>query len=855
MKLETARIGRRLHNQIVIPLVAAIAVVGIGATIVGSVLVTDLVERWIDSRARTTVESAANHFQDHGDLLVAHARLIAEDPRMEEALAADDVVEATRFLLEARPAIGADNVLLLDEEGRVVASTGTLGVEHGQLPFPEDSATWGPLGMTYPTVSQVGDHFAITALHGVRHPLGERPYRVAVSEAIDDEFMRQISASTEDFFCFTSEAGACVATSQEQRDSGEKAGEGAVATYFDDPAVGEALDAPEDRIVALDVHGEPFRATAMPIRFESDPSQGSGFLLAVVDASVADSARTTTIGLIIGFSSFSILGLWGLGYVIARRVSGSVAEVTMSARSVSSGDFTHRVEGGGSEELTELSATFNEMTESLRERNESLTKKVLEMATLYEMSRVLSATLNLETLLDSVLDSAMRIFDLESGYVVLKDRETGELSMRASRGVIAPTGQGEAKSSIAEWVVRETRPLIFSPTRDDGGSRIDAVTGASTALCVPLVSAEGSIGAICVGSKTDDTEFTNDDVRLLSTIANHATMAIGNTELFSSLQEAYVATVRSLAEAVDAKDPYTRGHSDRVAEYALAIAEEMGLSPDQLRTIEMAAYLHDIGKIGVQESILMKPGRLTDTEMSEMRHHPLIGASILQPAVFPWPVAPIIRHHHERWDGKGYPSGLKGEETPLLARVLSVADSYEAMTADRPYRRGKDWRHGMEELRRCAGEQFDSAIVDAFEAVLERRRPHLHTRDSGVPVDVHPDEARAVFSAVCDGMFARFRRLGGPRLATNIEERLNALFAKEELSCTVAGGKLVWRLNGDLPFEEETRVMRHVVTLISGAMETSAGSTLVDHFYGEAVANLSGRLRQVAEALDLRPVR
>ena len=172
--------------------------------------------------------------------------------------------------------------------------------------------------------------------------------------------------------------------------------------------------------------------------------------------------------------------------------------------------------------------------------------------------------------------------------------------------------------------------------------------------------------------------------------------------------------VRALAAAVDAKDPYTRGHSDGVATYALRIGNALGFSPEQMIALEMAAYLHDIGKIGISEDILLKPGKLTDAEMSQMRHHPLIGANILKPVAFPWPIAPIVRHHHEHYDGAGYPAGLRTEEIPILARVLTVADSFEAMVADRPYRRGRSQQEAMLELRRCSGTQFDPRIVQVF---------------------------------------------------------------------------------------------------------------------------------------------
>ena len=160
-----------------------------------------------------------------------------------------------------------------------------------------------------------------------------------------------------------------------------------------------------------------------------------------------------------------------------------------------------------------------------------------------------------------------------------------------------------------------------------------------------------------------------------------------------------------------------------------------------------------------------------------MRHHPLIGANILKPVAFPWAITPIVRHHHEHFDGTGYPAGLKGEEIPLLARILTAADSYEAMTADRPYRRGLAIGAALEELRSCSGTQFDPRIVETLVSIVEEEE--LATEDAGVRSvadEVAHEEVRAIFAALVDGVFSSFRRLGGPRLASNVEADVDQQF-------------------------------------------------------------------------------
>jgi putative nucleotidyltransferase with HDIG domain len=368
---------------------------------------------------------------------------------------------------------------------------------------------------------------------------------------------------------------------------------------------------------------------------------------------------------------------------------------------------------------------------------------------------------------------------------------------------------------------------------------------------VPLTTPEGSIGAIIVGSHDPEFRFDSDDVRLLSTIANHVTIAIGNIELFSSLQDAYLSTVRSLAAAVDAKDPYTRGHSDRVAAYAVMIAEKMGLTHEQRIALEMAAYLHDIGKIGIREDILLKPGKLTEGEMSQMMHHPLIGANILKPVGFPWPITPIVRHHHERWDGTGYPAGLQSEETPLLARILTVADAYEAMTSDRPYRPGRSQAEGVAELEKCAGSQFDARVVEAFVEVLEDEAPFDENVDLGVMEDTDPAEAQAILVALAEGMLASFRRLGGPRLATNVEDELNEAFVAQKMPVEVSAGRVSTSFDELGTLDEQLIVMKAALASIDDTLAHMSGTTLVDHFYSDALATLSDRMQRLAQSLGL----
>ena len=201
-------------------------------------------------------------------------------------------------------------------------------------------------------------------------------------------------------------------------------------------------------------------------------------------------------------------------------------------------------------------------------------------------------------------------------------------------------------------------------------------------ISVPMVSPNGVIGLIAAFSDGPDA-FDANHIRLLSAIGNNATIAVQNVRAFSEMRSMYQETIMALAEAIDAKDHYTHGHSDAVRRYAAHVAPRLGLPHEELRQLEDAALLHDIGKISVPETILNKPGRLTPEEMAVIQSHTARGADMLAKTPHLRELIPIVRHHHERYDGKGYPDGLHGETITVSARIVALADSYDAMTSDR----------------------------------------------------------------------------------------------------------------------------------------------------------------------------
>lgn len=193
-------------------------------------------------------------------------------------------------------------------------------------------------------------------------------------------------------------------------------------------------------------------------------------------------------------------------------------------------------------------------------------------------------------------------------------------------------------------------------------------------------------------------------------------------ELYTKMRKVYLDTIRALAAAIDAKDPYTKGHSERVSKNAVALAQEMNLPDREIENIEYSALLHDVGKIGIEDSILRKKDKLTDQEFKKIKEHTIMGANIIEPVDFLKNSYKAIYHHHERYNGNGYPDGIKEEEIPLSAKIIAVADSYDAMGSDRPYRKKLSKDKIIKEIKEQSGKQFDPNVVKAFLSILERKK-------------------------------------------------------------------------------------------------------------------------------------
>jgi putative nucleotidyltransferase with HDIG domain len=233
-------------------------------------------------------------------------------------------------------------------------------------------------------------------------------------------------------------------------------------------------------------------------------------------------------------------------------------------------------------------------------------------------------------------------------------------------------------------------------------------------ICVPVKVKKKVIGVLEAVNQEDGDRFDQEDLSLFTSLADQVAIALDNARLYEELEEMFFQTAESLADAIEKRDPYTGGHTKRVTLYSLAIARYLQLNPLEKKWLKIASVLHDIGKIGIEDQILRKPDRLSPEEFNAIKHHSEIGAEIIEHIRQLRQIIPGVKYHHEQINGRGYPKGLKGREIPILAKIVSVADTFDAMTTDRPYRKAMDKQAAIKELKKCTGTQFDKEVVEAF---------------------------------------------------------------------------------------------------------------------------------------------
>jgi putative nucleotidyltransferase with HDIG domain len=347
-------------------------------------------------------------------------------------------------------------------------------------------------------------------------------------------------------------------------------------------------------------------------------------------------------------------------------------------------------------------------------------KRLEQLHTLIELSTLINSTLDTGEIRKRAIEAAVKLLDVEAGSLILIDQETGELFFEVALGdkgeqlkeVRLNKGEG-----IAGWVAEKGEALIVHDVQLDrrffkAADKHSAFTTKSI-LCVPVKSKDKILGVLEALNKRHGA-FDEEDKQALMALANQVAIAIENANLYQELMDTFYATAEALAETIEKRDPYTGGHTKRVLQYSYAIGQTLGLSKKELENLKLAAILHDVGKIGVSDSILLKKGKLNPEEVEAMHLHPKYGAEILSHIKQLKDVIPSVRSHHEKIDGSGYPDKLKDKDIPGIAKIIAVADAFDAMTTDRPYRKAMSNEEAFEELRKHAGIQFDKDIVKVF---------------------------------------------------------------------------------------------------------------------------------------------
>jgi putative nucleotidyltransferase with HDIG domain len=361
----------------------------------------------------------------------------------------------------------------------------------------------------------------------------------------------------------------------------------------------------------------------------------------------------------------------------------------------------------GEKRLLERIGLKGNYQESIERLNAELFKKLqninllqaihVELDSLYDNDKIYSAIVTMASRLLMVQEASFGI--IEDGYLKVKKAigvKERDIAINATFFESILKTRSHYVAGLGEINPHTGQPLTY------------------LFISIPFMMKDVVFGLLNLANKVDGSSFTDDDISLALTLVNKTALRIENNVLYEIVYNNLVNSLKALVISIEARDPYTRFHSERVTDYALQIADVLNLSDEEKDAIKFGGYLHDIGKIGVRDGILLKTGPLNEEEMADIRRHPIIGDNILKPLKFFPKEREIIRYHHERYNGTGYPEGLAGEKIPILARVLAMADSYDAMTSSRPYRKAMTHDQSVAEIKRCTHLQFDEKVVQAF---------------------------------------------------------------------------------------------------------------------------------------------
>jgi HD-GYP domain-containing protein (c-di-GMP phosphodiesterase class II) len=412
----------------------------------------------------------------------------------------------------------------------------------------------------------------------------------------------------------------------------------------------------------------------------------------------------------------ALAGFWGIRKSIIK-----IQEVTRQTKEALSKNMPDLAKIEVEEnEVTQLARTFNEVTKNLEDNIKRLeaSKQTIQ----YVLSKIasgVSSSHTIDTFLELIVEITVKALEGKTGVLMLLDEKNEELYVKAASGFkdtlknlrikVGEEGPG--------WVARNKKPLLI-PQLHKLKPEEENDTFVPPLLCVPLMYQDKLVGVLTVSGKLGGGNFGEDELLIVSNLASQTAIAVENERLHQDAEETYLETISALAIAVEARDPYSRGHLDRVSQYSVRTAQKLGLDEQTIKDIKDAAELHDVGKIGISDDILKKANALTAEETRMMNKHPIIGEAIIKPVRQLSNLCDIVRHHHEWLDGSGYPDGLKGDKISLGAKILCAVDAFDAMTSDRPYRKALSIDEAKAELRKYVGIRYDTRVVETFLTII-----------------------------------------------------------------------------------------------------------------------------------------
>ena len=365
----------------------------------------------------------------------------------------------------------------------------------------------------------------------------------------------------------------------------------------------------------------------------------------------------------------------------------------------------------------EIMSAVQNALEKYRLQQENIRMKSL--MPLFQVSQILMMETDLNQLLNLIIGLVKKEVKVDRVSLMLLDERTQKLEVKAAAGCDLPDKTESDKAfgkEIAEMAVIKKEPILIEKGVEQSPELKELVAAAkiTSGLSFPILIRKKVIGVLNLSKLNPGNPFGESDLGLVSIICGQAAVAIENARLYRDIKVSYLRTLQALVAAIEIKDRYSKGHSSSVAFYAALIAKELRLSKAEIQDLIIAGILHDIGKIGSSDDILKKEDRLSKEEFEEMKVHPPNAVKILKPIGLSEKILESIMHHHERWDGSGYPKGLSGENIPLYSRIISIADAVDAMTTPRPYQKKVTLSEAKEEIRRCKGSQFDPDLVEIF---------------------------------------------------------------------------------------------------------------------------------------------